>query len=89
MAVSSCSGGNVTPRCDGPVGVVAEALAVRCWPRWLASEGAVFYSMTGGVEATRVGIGAWQAVARRGDGAWADWGWPRGGGGAATVTMVV
>ena len=25
MAVSSCSGGNVTPRCDGPVGTVADA----------------------------------------------------------------
>ena len=82
MVVSSCTGGNVTPRCDGPGGVVAAALAVRCWPRWLANERAVFRSMAGGVLATWMGVGARPAAARRGEGAWGGMGlatrWWRG-----------
>ena len=89
MAVSSCSGGNVTPRCDGPGGVVAAALAVRCWPRWRANERADFIAWR--VESWQPG---WVLVHGRRRRAAAkargeEWGWPRDGGEAAIMVVVV
>ena len=79
----------MTPRCDGPVGVVAEALAVRCRPRRLANERAVFYSMAGGVLAPGWvlvhGRRRRAAAKARGE----EWGWPRDGGEAAIMVVVV
>ncbi len=89
MVVSSCTGGNVTPRCDGPGGVVAVALAGGCWPRWLANERAVWRSMAGGVLAPGWvlvhGRRRRAAAKARGE----EWGWPRDGGEAAIMVVVV